>query len=277
LKNCSSEQGLSFTECEGTLIGCNAQNGFLLRDGAIAIDCHAEGSAFNFEDQGLTTGTFDFTITNCSAGDNSFGYIATGSAGTLELIGTFTNCKAGDNSFGCTTGADYAILFEAKAYNCIAENQSFGTSIAIAIAGSHTETIGTNAILQDCRGGDGSFAGEATGAKRGTFIRCYCINSDADAGPLVGPTGYMQDCTWIALGSGKSAIRIQNNDARIYGGIYMAGNMASQSIVPQPISTAYDAKIIGIKMNAPIDTAWITNLALTNSTDTAGNIEYTAL
>jgi hypothetical protein len=277
LKNCSSD-GYAFLNCEGTLIGCYAPTGFVLEFGANAIDCHAEGSAFNFGFASGPYGLFDFDIINCSAGDESFGYIGTSTigGGTLELIGSFHNCKAGDKSFGCTFGANSSVEFTGNAYNCTAGEYSFGACVQPAAAGSHTEVIGSTAILQDCRAEGGSFAGAITSQKRGTFIRCYCINSDADNGPLFGPTGYMEDCTWIAQGTAKSAIKIQDDDARIYGGIYKGGTGVVDAIVSNPPATPYDAKIIGIKTNGAIASS-IFNTASTGGFLGEGNFKYTDL
>jgi hypothetical protein len=213
------------------------------------------------------------TYINCHAGNESFGWGPLGGSQSVILSGRFENCTAGDTSFGWVSGNASGIDASGTFINCRAGIQSFVSKSV----GSIGPDVFASGYFENCSAQDLSFAGHPNGKKTGTFVRCYCINSDADAGPLVGPTGYMQDCTWIAQGSGKNAIKIQDDDARIYGGIYIAGPTATQSIVTDPLATPYDAKIIGIKMNAPIDTAWITNLALTNSTDTAGNIEYTAL
>ena len=213
------------------------------------------------------------TYINCQAGDNSFGYTLAGSANTVILSGRFENCTAGDNSFGYATGNLTDINASGTFINCRAGERSF---VSKSVLSNGPDSFASG-YFEGCFASSASFAGHPDGKKTGTFVRCYCINSDFDAGPLVGPTGYMQDCTWIAQGAAKSAIRIQDDDTRIYGGIYIAGPGASESIVAYPGAVPYDAKIIGIKMNEPIDTANITNLALTNTTDAAGNIEYTGL
>jgi len=208
----------------------------------------------------------------CSTESQSFGY-SNGSSATVLISGQFFNCVAKDDSFGCSNEVRASVSFTGSAYNCKAGDRSFCSTL-ISAPGIHTEIITDTAILQDCRAGEKSFAGGVESEKRGSLIRCYCINSDTDEGPLVGPTGYMEDCTWIAQGAGKPALLIQEDGAKIYGGIYKAGLGAAASITV--VSGSWDASIVGIKMNEPID-GNITNLALTNSTDAAGNIEYTDL
>lgn len=261
----------------GTYIDCYTENGFgVSSPGAITLsgifkNCNTIGSGFG-------SGSDDVTLSgefiNCSSKGSSFGF-SIGASSVITLSGSFIDCSSGDESFGCSNGGTATVSFTGTAYNCKAGDNSFCTTLQSAPSGN-SEVIGSGAILQDCRAGDNSFAGRLSGEKRGSFIRCYCINSDADSGPLFGPTGYMEDCTWIANGLGKSAIRIEDDDARIYGGIYKGGAGATVSIVPNPIATAYDASIAAIKMNAPIDPI-ITNDALAGTIDAANNFEYTGL
>jgi hypothetical protein len=279
IKNCVALRGGFLNGSPGVMAGvyidCYTESGFgvgapssIVLSG-IFKNCHTIGSGFG-------SGSGDVTLSGifvgCSSDSNSFGY-SSGATAAILISGKFFNCIAKDDSFGCSNGNSATVLFTGSAYNCKAENHSFCTTLGNALSGN-SEIISSDAILQDCKAGEKSFAGQASSEKRGSFIRCYCINSDTDEGILFGPTGYMEDCTWIAQGASKPAFLIQEDGTKIYGGIYKAGPGASESI--SAVSGSWDAKIIGIKMNAQIDGS-IFNLALTNSTDAAGNIEYTAL
>ena len=281
IKNCVALRGGflngSAGVMAGTYIDCYTENGFgVSSPGAITLsgvfkNCNTIGSGFG---SGSDDATLSGEFIQCSSQANSFGF-SNGASSAVLLSGKFIDCTAGDDSFGCSNGGAATVSFTGSAYNCKAGDNSFCTTLQ-SIPTGNSEVIGSGAILQDCRAGDNSFAGRLSGEKRGSFIRCYCINSDADSGPLFGPTGYMEDCTWIANGAGKSAIRIEDDDARIYGGIYKGGAGATVSIVPNPIATPYDASIAAIKMNAPIDPI-ITNDALAGTIDAANNFEYTGL
>ena len=247
LKNCSS-LGKAFSVCEGTLIGCYAPTGFNLRPGATVIDCRAEVAAFNFFNAfpgGY--GVYDFTITNCSSGVQSFGYVggSTISGGAYELAGTFTNCQGGDNSFGCTFGSNSSILFTGKAYNCTAGAFSFCSAVLSPTAGSHAEILDSDSYLENCHAGPGSFAGHNSGKKNGVMNNCSVRSNDTiatwkDEGDL---NGTMTNCQWVASEPNFPALFVENG-SKVYGGLYRAGAGATASITSSGAVTASIANVL---------------------------------
>jgi hypothetical protein len=264
LKNCSS-LGNAFSVCEGTLIGCYAPTGFALRPGATVIDCSADAAAFNFSNA-VTGGygVYDFTITNCSSGDQSFGYVggSTISGGAYELAGTFTNCQGGDNSFGCTFGSNSSILFTGKAYNCTAGAFSFCSAVLSPAAGSHAELLQPDSYLENCHAGPGSFAGHGTGKKGGVMNNCSVRANDTiatwkDQGNL---GGTMTNCQWVASEPNFPALTMETG-AKLYGGIYRAGAGAPFGISAGSLITASIANIL---TNFILDTNITNNITSPN-------------
>jgi hypothetical protein len=211
------------------------------------------------------------TYINCQAGNSSFGWAPLGS-GTLTLSGRFENCTAGNESFGWYSGNAVTLTAPGTFINCRAGNESF-VSKSVGSGGPDSFASG---YFEGCSAGNRSFAGHSSGRKTGTFVRCYCLSTVSDEGPITGPTGYMQDCTWITSDAGKAALRILNDDVKIYGGIYRNTGGAPNAIVTVA-AAPYNAKIVGIKANGAISLSGGTNNATAGSLDTEGNFIYTGL
>jgi hypothetical protein len=268
---------------------CNGLNGWFGRGAAqsgLYVNCTSGGSSFQIETSAnakfvnCSAGTQSFgvaavelagTYINCNAGDSSFGWAPAG-AGNLTLSGRFENCTAGNFSFGWYSGNAVTLTAPGTFINCRAGDESF-VSKGLPSGGP---TAFASGYFEGCSAGTGSFAGYSNQRKTGTFVRCYCFSTVADEGPITGPTGYMQDCTWITSDAGKAALRILNDDVKIYGGIYRNTGGTTDAIVTV-LAAPYDAKIVGIKANGSINLSGGTNDATAGSLDTEGNFIYTDL
>jgi hypothetical protein len=111
----------------------------------VANDCHAGNGSFRYD------GTaFSGIATNCSAGDNSFGYWGT-------FSGTTINCVAGANSFGSLG------TLSGEARNCVGGSESFGGG---AILPYTTGSVTSSGRVVHCQiSGTGGFSIPQSGGK----------------------------------------------------------------------------------------------------------------
>ncbi len=145
VENCtagSQSFGYGSTNPRGTFINCTAgTRSFGYYNGTTTVLLTCIGCTAGSESFGAGTDlTVQGTYTNCTAGASSFGY------GTnVVTAANFTNCTAGNESFGsgigCTAGGEFreckagidsfgsgntASKFTGRAYNCQADDNSFG-------------------------------------------------------------------------------------------------------------------------------------------------------
>lgn len=171
----------TFTDCValnggssfGSSLNANSSSNVYISDSNVFTNCKTlgfgttPGQSFGYTVGNPGTGYINIyaTYTNCSAGDQSFGY----TLGSAYLGGKFINCEAGDQSFGfnpfslanTSTGGTFT--------NCIAGSQCFGAM--------------ASGIFTNCRSGNpdvASTGGAAFGYgidaasvdAAGTFISC---------------------------------------------------------------------------------------------------------
>ncbi len=247
-------------------------------------NCHGTTNCF-----GAGAGvTLAGIVSDCSAGDWSFGTSQSNGTGTwAEASGKFYNCTGGDHCFGASTGTFGGARASGEFYRCQAGIGSFGSNDATSSA----TTCYASGYFEDCIGKYRSFAGHDDALKTGRFVRCTLRGTTPttfaadDYGPLV-ENGIMEDCIWQVSTAAEPALRVANATSpivapdvmpKIYGGSYIAGAGATASIGFTNIATATpSAAILQIRANVAIDAA-IVNGATAGALDSEGNYIYSAL
>jgi len=174
-------------------------------------DCTGGVGSFG-ENEATVSGTF----TNCTAGDDSFGFTI--------ASGTFTNCTAGDYSFGGNAGISSGTFT-----NCTGGLENFGGVYGVASgiftnctgsAGSFTTNGETSGTFINCTAGNESF-GALFSTISGTFINCTAGNASF-GGNLATISGTFINCTAgnASFGGGSSTISGKFYECRLTSGTF---------------------------------------------------------